>query len=65
MFAPRYFGPRFFAPRYWAPDFQVIVVAEQRGGDSSGKGLDSSLDALLVREDEEILAIIMMIGRRK
>ena len=35
-----------------------------RGGDSSKRALDTSMDALLVREDEEVLAIIMAIGRR-
>ncbi len=48
----------------------IVAVPPARldGGDSSArhkKMLDTSLDALLVREDEEILTIIMAIGRKQ
>ena len=47
-----------------APVVQVV------GGDSSRRKkkmleLDTSLDALLIREDEEILSVIMAISRRR
>ncbi len=39
-----------------------VVLIVLRGGDSSKRGLDTSMDALLVREDNEILAIIISIS---
>ena len=45
----------------------VPPVARLDGGDSSRRHkqmLDTSLDALLAREDEEIITIITTIGRR-
>ena len=44
-----------------------VVVERLNGGDSSRRRkemLDTSLDALLAREDEEIISIITTIGRR-
>lgn len=45
-----------------------FVAERPNGGDSSRRHkdmLDTSLDALLVREDEEIMSIIMVIGRKQ
>jgi hypothetical protein len=47
----------------------VDVIIRRDGGDSS-KGrrrrtLDTSLDALLTREDDEIISIIMAISKRR
>ena len=47
-----------------------VVVVDVVGGDSSKRRekkleLDTSLDALLIREDEEILSVITAISRRR
>lgn len=45
-----------------------VVVERLNGGDSSRRHkqmLDTSLDALLAREDEEILAVITVMGRKQ